>query len=165
MSKGDFDYKQFEEYVKKFETATKKFEDWLKTFLLQQAQRCIARTKQRQNALDLIDTGFMINAWYVGDEAHVIKQGADGKFTSDFASSFASKASINSVKQIGNNLEIEVGNIAEYASYVEYGHSTRNGGWVQGGFMITISIDEIQQAMPTRFNNELLKFLKNWGVN
>ena len=165
MSINGFDYKQFEEYTKKVESATKEFDNWLKTFLLQQAQRCIARTKQRQNALGLVDTGFMINAWYVGDEAKVIQKGKNGKYTSNYDSAFANQATINSVKQVGDTLEIEVGNIAEYASYVEYGHSTRNGGWVEGGFMLTISIDEIEQAMPSRFNTELIKFLKNWGIS
>ena len=160
-----FDYSQFQEYIQKFEDMTKSFDDWLKTFLLQQAQRCISRTKQRQRALDLIDTGFMINAWYVGNEAHVIRQGSDGTFTSDFNSAFANKADITSVKQVGDSLEIEIGNIAEYASYVEYGHTTRSGGWVSGGFMLTVSIDEIERAMPTRFQRELQNFLKKWGVN
>ena len=163
--KDGFDYTQFEEYVKKFENIEKEFEDWLKTFLLQQAQRCIARTKQRQRGLDLIDTGFMINAWTIGDEARAIKKGKDGKFTSDFDSAFANEATINSVKQVGNSLEIELGNIAEYASFVELGHSTRGGGWVSGGFMFTISMDEIDRAMPTRFNNEFINFLKKWGIN
>jgi len=159
-----FDYSQFEKYVKNFEKMADEFEEWLKTFLLQQAQRCIGRTKQRQNALNLIDTGFMINAWTVGDEAKVIKQGEDGKFTSNYDSAFASQATIDSVKQIGNSLEITLGNIAEYASYVELGHSTRSGGWVNGGFMFTISMDEIDRAMPTRFQNEFITFLKKWEV-
>ena len=54
-----FDYSQFKEYINKFEDMTQKFDEWLKTFLQQQAQRCIARTKQRQNALRLIDIGFI----------------------------------------------------------------------------------------------------------
>lgn len=143
-----FDYTQFKEYMQKFEEMTETFENWLKTFLLQQAERCIARTKTRQRALDLIDTGFMINAWAIGD-----------------------------VKQVGNSLEITLGNPAEYASYVEYGHSQEVGrfvpaigkrlvnGWVEGGFMFTISLDEVERAMPTRFQNEFTKFLKEWGIN
>lgn len=165
MSKNDFDFSQFEEYIKKFEKMQKEFDTWLKTFLLQQAQRCIARTKTRQRGAGLIDTGFMINAWVVGNEAKVIKKGDDGKFTSDYASTFASKASINDVQMgQGGNLQITLGNIAEYASFVELGHSTRNGGWVNGGFMLTISLDEINRAMPTRFNNDFKNFLKKWGI-
>ena len=166
MSKDGFDYSQFEEFVKKYDNMIKEFENWLKLFLLQQAQRCIARTKQRQRGLDLIDTGFMINAWTIGNEAKAIKQGKDGKFTSDYNSAFANQASIDDVKvSPSGELEITLGNIAEYASYVELGHSTRNGGWVQGGFMLTVSMDEINNAMPTRFQREFENFLKKWGVN
>lgn len=160
-----FNYSQFKTYMNKFENMTKTFDEWLKTFVLQQAQRCISRTKQRQNALGLIDTGFMINAWYIGNEARAIRQGKDGKFTSDYNSAFANKATIDSVKQVGDSLEITIGNIADYSSYVEYGHTTRGGGWVNGGFMLTVSMDEIQRAMPTRFQNELIKFLKEWGID
>ena len=164
MSKDGFDYSQFEKFVTKYDKMTKDFENWLKTFLLQQAQRCIARTKQRQRGLDLIDTGFMINAWTIGNEAKAIKKGKDGKFTSDFDSAFANEATINSVKQVGNSLEIELGNIADYSSYVEWGHTSRGGTWVDGGFMLTISIDEIERAMPTRFQREFIQFLKEWGI-
>lgn len=163
--KDGFDYSQFKEYMTKFEDMTESFDTWLKTFLLQQAQRCIARTKTRQRALDLIDTGFMINAWTIGDEAKAIREGEDGKFTSDYNSAFANEASINSVKQVGNSLEITLGNIAEYASYVELGHTSRGGNWINGGFMFTISMDEIERAMPTRFQREFINFLKNWGIN
>ena len=111
---------------------TKSFDEWMKSFLLQQAHKCIGRTKERQEGLDLVDTGFMINAWYVGDEHKVIRKGDDGKFTSDYASAFANKATINSVEPVGGTLQVTLGNIAEYASYVEYGHSTRGrnlGRW------------------------------------
>ena len=164
-NEASFDYSEFEEYIKKFEKMYKEFDNWLKTFLLQQAQRCIARTKERQRGADLIDTGFMINAWYVGNEHKAIKMGSDGKFTSDYSSAFANKASIEGVTKVGNTLEITIGNIAEYASYVELGHSTKSGGWVDGGFMLTISMDEIERAMPTRFERQFKQFLSEWGVD
>ena len=163
--KDGFDYNQFKQYMTKFEDMTKTFDKWLKTFLLQQAQRCIARTKSRQRGLGLIDTGFMINAWVIGDEARVITKTKNGKYTSNFDSAFANEATIDSVKQVGNSLEITLGNIADYASYVEYGHTSRGGNWIDGGFMLTISIDEIERAMPSRFQKEFINFLKEWGIN
>lgn len=143
-----FDYSQFKEYIDKFENMTKTFDNWLKSFLVEQAQKCIERTKSRQRGLDLIDTGYMVEAWYIGN-----------------------------VEQIGNNLQITLGNPAEYASYVEYGHSQEIGryvpaigkrlvnGWVEGGFMFTISLDEVQRALPTRFEREFKQFLTKWGVD
>lgn len=49
------------------------------------------------------------------------------------------------VHHVGNKYWITVTNNTEYASYVEYGHRTRNGGgWVPGQFFMTISEQEIQ---------------------
>lgn len=134
--KDGFDYSQFKEYITKFENMTESFDTWLKTFLLEQAERCMGRTRARQKALGLVDTGYMSEAWAVG------------------------KLSV-----VGNTLQVEVGNPAEYASYVEWGHTSRGGNWVDGGFMFTISLDEIERAMPTRFQREFINFLKNWGIN
>lgn len=128
------DYRQFQNFYDNFSKINKEFENWLKNFLLQQAQRCIGRTKSRQRAKGFIDTGYMVNNWAVGE-----------------------------IRQVGNSLEITVGNSADYASYIEYGHSLRNGGWFQGGFMLTISIDEIERAMPSRFQKSFIEFLKKWG--
>lgn len=52
----------------------------------------------------------------------------------------------------------------EYSSYVEFGHSTPSGGWVDGYFMLTISISEVERALPSRFNKEFKQFLKERGV-
>ena len=45
-------------------------------------------------------------------------------------------------------------------AYVEYGHRTRgHKGWVQGRFMLTISVDEIQSAAPKILEKKLAKWL------
>ena len=161
---SDFDYSQFEAYFKDFEKATDEFDSFLRKFLLQMAYRVIARVKPRTP----VDTGFLREAWFVGDEAKAIKAGkhkADGSiYSSNYASAFASKASLDSVKVKGNSLEIVIGNIAEYASFIEFGHAYENGKWYTGKFMLTISIDEIQQQLPKRFESEFKKFLKDRGV-
>lgn len=49
------------------------------------------------------------------------------------------------VNHTGSGYEVVITNNTEYASYVEYGHRTRNGGgWVKGQFFMTISEQEIQ---------------------
>ena len=79
--------------------------------------------------------------------------GQDGK-----ASSFAE--SLRVTKQ-GNDYVIEIINPVEYASYVEFGHRTRDHkGWVEGKFMLTISEDEIRKAAPRVLEKKLEKFLK-----
>lgn len=73
------------------------------------------------------------------------------------ASAYANSLRVN---QFGGNYVIEIINPVEYASYVEFGHRTRNGeGWVEGKFMLTISEDEIQRDAPRVLENKLKKKL------
>lgn len=64
----------------------------------------------------------------------------------------------------GNEFSVEIINSMEYASYVEYGAANRDGSWRKGRFMLTISIDEIRQQLPARFEKEFNQFLKNKGI-
>lgn len=60
----------------------------------------------------------------------------------------------------GNLYEIHVINPVEYASYVEFGHRTRDHkGWVKGRFMMTISADEVERQAPKVIEKKLTKFL------
>lgn len=65
------------------------------------------------------------------------------------------------VSKTGNNYTIEIINPVEYASYVEYGHRTRNGaGWVPGRYMLTVSEEKLRQMTPTILERKLLAKLK-----
>ena len=73
------------------------------------------------------------------------------------------KAYSNSLKvnKVGNDYVIDIINPVEYASYVEFGHRTRNHkGWVEGKFMLTISEDEIRNSAPTILQKKLKDYLK-----
>lgn len=60
----------------------------------------------------------------------------------------------------GDSYTIEIVNPVEYASYVEYGHRTRNHkGWVEGRFMLTISSQEVQEAAPAILEKNLQRKL------
>lgn len=64
------------------------------------------------------------------------------------------------VHHFGKVYVIEIVNPVEYASYVEFGHRTRNHkGWVEGKFMLTISEEEIQRNAPKILENKLKKKL------
>ena len=72
---------------------------------------------------------------------------------------YASRLMVN---HNGNSYAIEIVNPVEYASYVEWGHRTRNGGgmgWVEGHKMLTISEDEIRRDAPRVLENKLKKKL------
>lgn len=75
------------------------------------------------------------------------------------------------VKRVGDSFVIDVINPVEWATYVEYGHIQTPGryvpalgkklkkGWVQGKFMLTISVDEIQKSAPKILEKKLAKWL------
>jgi len=65
------------------------------------------------------------------------------------------------IEQAGDMVSIEIVNPVEYASYVEFGHRTRNHkGWVEGRFMLTMSVNEVQQEGPAALERKLEKKLK-----
>ncbi|MGE7840120.1 HK97 gp10 family phage protein [Lysinibacillus sp. NPDC093712] len=91
------------------------------------------------------------------------KSHREAELTATFGGGNGSKKFTDSmtVKKVGSNYEIEVINPVEYASYVEYGHRTRNHqGWVNGRFMMTISADELEQQAPSILEKKLMKMLK-----
>ena len=62
------------------------------------------------------------------------------------ATAYANSLQVN---HVGSDYVIEIINPTEYASYVEFGHRTRNHkGWVEGHFMLTISEEEIRKSAP-----------------
>ena len=67
---------------------------------------------------------------------------------------------VGNIRKEGNNYIVEVVNPVEYASYVEYGHRTRDHkGWVDGKFMMTISENKLKEIAPKVLENKLKKFL------
>lgn len=66
----------------------------------------------------------------------------------------------------GDELVVYLYNGKDYASYVEEGHATRNReGWVEGYYMATISIEEVERNIPKRFDREFIRFMAELGVN
>ena len=59
--------------------------------------------------------------------------------------------SVGEVELSGNTLRVEIKNAAEHADFKEFGHHTRNGGWVDGKYMLTYSIDEVLQDLGLDF--------------
>lgn len=64
------------------------------------------------------------------------------------------------IQHVGDVYRIVITNPVEYASYVEFGHRTRNHkGWVEGKFMMTISEQEIQTIAPKVLEKKIKKLL------
>ena len=155
----NFDYSQFERYVKKFEKTVTEFDTFLKQFLLEQAQRCVRNVKLNTP----VDTGALRASWGIGNQKLVLKSNIDveGKLNVSFD---AEHSTIADITAVGDNLEVTIWNGMEYSSYVEYGHSTKGGGWVNGYFMLTVAINDVERAMPARFKTAFAKFMHERGV-
>lgn len=153
---SSFDYSQFEKYVNNFEKMTDEFELFLKQFMLQMAQRVISRVKPRTP----VDTGALRASWGIGNQSIALRSVGD----TDLLEFDPENSTVADISAVGNNFEVTIWNGMEYASYVEYGHSTQSGAWKNGYFMLTISVDEIEKQMPSRFKSEFIKFCKNKGV-
>lgn len=66
---------------------------------------------------------------------------------------------VDKVEKIGRTFRVTISNNTEYASYIEYGHHS-----YPAKYMVTISIDEIAQQIPARFDKEFKKWIAQKGV-
>lgn len=87
---------------------------------------------------------------------------AEAEVTAVFGGGTGAKAYVNSLKveRVGNTYQIEIVNPVNYASYVEFGHRTKNHkGWVNGRFMLTVSEQELDSQAPKIIERKLIKYL------
>ncbi|MGG1554997.1 HK97 gp10 family phage protein [Paenibacillus ferrarius] len=68
---------------------------------------------------------------------------------------------IGQVVRNGDSFEVGIINPVEYAPYVEHGHRTKNHmGWVEGRFMLTISVDELEKELPAILERKFEDYIK-----
>ena len=100
-----------------------------------------------------------------GKKGGTLRRGWTAKTEGEAASgkSATAEAYIKSlqVKKLGNVYQIEIINPVQYASYVEFGHRTRDHkGWVRGKFMLTISEQELEAQAPAILEKRLIAKLR-----
>ncbi|MDU1348273.1 HK97 gp10 family phage protein [uncultured Clostridium sp.] len=132
---GSFDYSEFKNMAKSFKKALDErvIERWIKEFLLEMAFRAERKIKKRTpvGVYPNKTGGHLRRNWQVGS---VVKQ--------------------------GNAYIVEIFNNVEYASYVEYGHRTRDHkSWVEGRFMATISMQEVERELPKFLERKQVELL------
>lgn len=135
-SKWGVDSKEFNELQGKLEKMEKQFNEFLKTYLIEMAERVINRTKPRTP----VDSGDLKRAWILGDI-----QG-NGK-----------NISVEILNGMEYATEVEFGHRI-VSNGVEI-------GWVDGRFMLTTSINEIRQQMPLRYAKNLKEFCHKLGLD
>ena len=94
----------------------------------------------------------------LGKKGGTLRRGWTGGGSRNGAKAYA--ASLPVAKQ-GSSYTIEVTNKEPYASYVEYGHRTRNGkGWVSGHYFLTVSEQDLERLAPAIIEKKLEAFLR-----
>lgn len=134
------DYSEFKQFRDNFAKLTREFDSWMHQFLLKEGMRFIAEVKPRTP----VDTGDLRNHW-----------------------------KLDGITRSGDTLQVWFVNPMYYATFVEYGHAKPykagaaegSADWVEGYFMMTVSLEIIQRTMPARFNKEFQAFLASLGVN
>lgn len=71
---------------------------------------------------------------------------------------------LSDVRRRGDKIEVSIINNVKYASFVEYGHLSTKGKWVDGKFMCTLAIDEIKGKLNRDFSIALERYLRERGL-
>lgn len=154
---GSCDFNQLKDLQKKLERLQGKDVDaFCQEVAKELAARLLAKVIKRtpvgqyDSASGMVG-GTLRRGWTAKSEADAASGGVPG------AKAYAE--SLNVVKE-GDVYQIEIINPVHYASYVEYGHRTRNHkGWVRGRFMLTISENELDSQAPKLLERKLTKYL------
>lgn len=146
---GKVDYKQFENLQKKMQRLQAKDQKaFMEACAKELAARLLAKVIKRTPVGEYPDEA--------GKKGGTLRRGWTG---GEKASAKAFVDAIN-VTHEGGMYQIEIINPVEYASYVEYGHRTRDHkGWVPGRFMLTISEQELDAQAPKILEGKLMKYL------
>lgn len=135
-------YKQLTKFQKQIEQLnnTQK-QQFLEACCKELAARLLRKVVKRTPS----DSGTLRRGWTGGN-----KQSA-----TDYSNSL-------SIVKVGDKYHIDIINPVEYASYVEYGHRTKNHqGWVEGKHMLSISEAELNNMSDAILQRKLNKFMKD----
>ena len=148
-SKGGVDLREFNQLQDKISKMDNEFENFLKEYMVEMAERVIAKTKPRTPVGTPESTGIPN---YVGGTLR--RNWQLGKIIAE-----------------GKKISVEILNPTEYATEVEYGHRIMGGaghsievGWKDGRFMLTTSVNEIRAQMPLRYAQKLKAYCDNLGL-
>ncbi|WP_273483617.1 HK97 gp10 family phage protein [Desulforamulus ruminis] len=152
---GEFDFQEFKELAKRLQKAVddQAMDTLIREFLLEMAYRAVTKIKNRTP----VNTGDLRRKWMVGR-----------------------------VEKTGNNYQVEIFNLLEYASFIEKGFRAhwvpgewegkifkyipgaktgmqvgKKGGWVEGRFMVEISMQEMKQEFPAYLERKQAQFLRD----
>ncbi|WP_129600464.1 HK97 gp10 family phage protein [Anaerophilus nitritogenes] len=128
---GNFNFSEFERMAKTFKKALD--ERVIERFIRDFLLEMAFRAERKIKRRTPVDTGQLRRSWQVGN-----------------------------IERQGNSYIVEIFNNAEYASFLEYGHRKVNeNGWVEGKFMMTISMKEIERELPIYLERRMTELMDN----
>jgi hypothetical protein len=139
---GKFDFSEFERLKQNLEGLEKNLDQFLRDFLLEMAYRAERKIKKRTP---------------VG-----VYPPGSGKVGGELRRNWK----VGQVIRQGDSYLVEIINETDYSSFVEYGHRTGKDltKWVEGRFMMTISMQEIERELPRYLEQRLAAWLKGGGL-
>lgn len=149
-SSGNVDFRELQEFRRKMEASLNddQINDFIESCAKELAARLLAKVIKRTPVGQYPAS--------TGKKGGTLRMGWTGGKTQG-GKAYADSLRVN---HYGNTYVIEVVNPVEYASYVEFGHRTRNHeGWVEGKFMLTISEQEVQGDAAKILENKLKRKL------
>ncbi|MDP4152599.1 MAG: HK97 gp10 family phage protein [Bacillota bacterium] len=154
---GNCDFKQLQNLQKQMERLQKQdLESFCESCAKELAARLLAKVIRRTPVGQYPASE--------GRKGGTLRRGWTAKSESDASGGGSSNAKTYAdslkVTKSGDMYEVEIINPVSYASYVEYGHRTRDHkGWVEGRFMLTISENELETTAPKVLESKLMKYL------
>lgn len=161
---GNVDYRQLERLSRKLENMARKCEmDQVITAILNEVGMRALRKVKKRTPVGVYNPNVEFDAHLPQREVDfTTRDGKRVKFTARACTkhvSFVAKTNrtggqlrrmwqVSNIRKNGETFEIEIFNNVEYAAPVEYGHRLKNGGFVPGKYMMTISMQEIEAIMP-----------------
>lgn len=129
---GKFDFREFEKLAKSFKKAVD--ERVIERFIQDFLLEMAMRSLRRIKKRTPVDSGELRRNWKVG---RVVRQ--------------------------GSSYVVEIYNNTDYASFVEFGHRTGADltKWVEGRFMMTISMQEIERELPRYLEKRITGLLND----
>ncbi|RXM70854.1 HK97 gp10 family phage protein [Clostridium tetani] len=127
---GSFDYSDFKNMAKRFNKALD--ERVIERWIKEFLLQMAFKAKRKIKKRTPVDSGHLRRNWQVGN-----------------------------VEKRGNAYVVEIFNNLEYALFVNNGHRTRDHkGWVEGRFMVEISMNEIERQLPKFLEKKQVELLE-----
>lgn len=158
---GKFDCKEFKEFQKQLEKLRNEQDRFVESCAKELAARLLRMVVKRTPVGDYSHEVEVIakrdSKHHKKGDVYKKKVNTSGKVGGTLRRGWT----IENVGHFGSMCVIEIVNPTEYASYVEYGHRTRDRkGWVKGKFMMTISERELEKIAPKVLENRIRKYLE-----